>query len=149
MGPWVLRLKGVGAAIGEPGPGQRSSLVSHSACCVDQGRLQSSIMPSLGGGGLPSRDWGGADSGGLPVQQPLSKTLVLLPCVAHVHDLFILFQTRQLFELASAMRLVLSSPVDASSDDRVSLLSFPAADDLGHAVEPWSYPGATPGALSV
>ena len=104
-------------------------------------------MPSLGGSGLPSRDWGGADSGGLPVQHPLSKTLVLLPCVAHVNDLFIIFQNCRVIELASAMRLVLSSPVDPCSDDRVSLLSFPAADDLGHAVEPWSYPGATPEAL--
>ena len=148
MGPWVLLLwMGIGAAIREPGPGQGSSLVSHSACCMDQGRLQSTITPSLGGGGLSSRNWGGADSGGPALQQPLSKTLVLLPCVAHVNDLFITFQNWRVSELASAMRLVLSSPVDPSSDDRVSLLSFPAADDLGHAVEPWSYPGATPEAL--
>ena len=139
----------VGAVIGEPGPGQGSSLVSHSACYMDQLGLESSITPSLGGGGLSFRDWGGADSGGPALQQPLSKTLLSLPCVAHVNELFIIFQNRRVLELASAMCLVMSSPVGPSSDDRVSLLSFPAADDLGHAVEPWSYPGATPGALCI
>ena len=114
---------------------------------MDQGRLQSSITPSLGGGGLSSRDWGGADSGGPALQQPLSKSLVLLPCVAHVNDWFIIFQNRLVFEVASAMCLIMSSPVGPSSDDRVSLLSFPAADDLGHAVEPRSYFDATPEAL--
>ena len=50
MGTWVLLLwMGVGEVIGEPGPGKGSSLESHSACCMDQGRVQASIREKLWG----------------------------------------------------------------------------------------------------
>ena len=95
MGAWVLLLwVGIGEAIGEPGPGQASSLVSHRACCMNQGGLQSAFMWSCGGGGLFSLNEGGADSGGPPLVQILFTMVLLLPCVAHVNDLFIISQNR-------------------------------------------------------